>query len=309
VEAVKLGISDALDRHDGLLEDPSVVVLHHLGLDDEAITSVPWHELDRVAVDHLTCAWIPHLAAPVAGEVQRFAEVVAHLRRTCPWDREQTHASLRRHLLEEAYEVLEAIDALDVEGGEGFAHLEEELGDLLFQVVFHSTLAAEEGQFTLADVARGIHDKLVLRHPHVFSDADAVEPDQVVANWEQIKKAEKARESVFDGIPDALPALLFAGKVVKKMATLGGSSLGDERPEGLPEVPGLTAAAAALADPAPDLSAMEAEEVVGAALLAVVARCAELGVEPENALRAAATATRDVARAAELRAPGTVPSE
>ena len=95
----------------------------------------------------------------------RFHELVRTLRAECPWDREQTHASLTRHLLEETYEVLEAIDHVDVAEGTGFEELEEELGDLLFQVVFHSVLAAEEGQFTLADVARGIHDKLYAAPP------------------------------------------------------------------------------------------------------------------------------------------------
>ena len=130
---------------------------------------VAWDDLDRaVEPDHLTSLWIPALAAPVAGEVARFHELVRTLRAECPWDREQTHASLTRHLLEETYEVLEAIDHVDEDAGTGFEALEEELGDLLFQVVFHSVLAAEEGQFTLADVARGIHDKLYARHPHVF---------------------------------------------------------------------------------------------------------------------------------------------
>ena len=153
--------------------------------------------------------------------MQRFVELVATLRRECPWDAEQTHESLRRHLLEESYEVLEAIDGLDVEAGTGFEHLEEELGDLLFQVVFHATLATEEGRFTLADVATTVHDKLRSRHPHVFGDVEVDGADDVVANWEQIKKAEKGRDSVFDGIPAALPALLFALKVQKKAATLG----------------------------------------------------------------------------------------
>ena len=127
-----------------------------------------WEELDRtVEPDHLTCLWIPALAEPVAAELARFAELVRTLRARCPWDRQQTHRSLTRHLLEETYEVLEAIDELDA-GPAGYEHLEEELGDLLFQVAFHATLAAEAGQFTLADVARGVHDKLVDRHPHVF---------------------------------------------------------------------------------------------------------------------------------------------
>src|SRR5205823_5617831 len=144
-----------------------------------------------VEPDHLSALWIPELAAPVGQELVRFAELVRTLRIRCPWDREQTHETLTRHLLEETYEVLEAIEGLPG----SYPHLEEELGDLLFQVVFHATLAAEEGEFTLADVARGIHDKLVRRHPHVFGDVDADSADAVVANWEEIKRVEKGRAS------------------------------------------------------------------------------------------------------------------
>src|SRR4029077_5454325 len=120
----------------------------------------------------------------------------------CPWDREQTHESLRRYLLEEAYEVIDAIDALPPvgrtgseqgadptpSGDEAWAHLEEELGDLLFQVYFHATLAAEEGRFTLAAVAAAIHAKLVRRHPHVFGEVEAETAGEVVANWDAIKR-------------------------------------------------------------------------------------------------------------------------
>ena len=142
------------------------------------------------------------------------------LRRECPWDREQTHRSLTRHLLEETYETLEAIEALD-ESDSSVAHLEEELGDLLFQVFFHATLAAEEGWFTLADVARVIHDKLVHRHPHVFGDVTAGTSEQVLVNWEQIKKAEKGRDSIMDGVPGDLPSLLYAHKLQRKAASVG----------------------------------------------------------------------------------------
>jgi tetrapyrrole methylase family protein/MazG family protein len=126
------------------------VVLHHLGLPDERVAEVAWDELDRVVEpDHLTSLWLPEVNAPVARELARFAELVRTLREQCPWDREQTHESLSRHVLEEAYELVEAIA-----GGDP-THLEEELGDVLFQVVFHATLAAEDGEFTLADVAGG----------------------------------------------------------------------------------------------------------------------------------------------------------
>ncbi|MET0914141.1 MAG: MazG nucleotide pyrophosphohydrolase domain-containing protein, partial [Acidimicrobiales bacterium] len=178
------------------VEDPgdlTVTVLQRLGLPDERVTEVTWNDLDRVVEpDHLTSLWIPGLAAPVAAELQRFTEVVRRLRAECPWDRDQTHQSLTRHLIEESYEVLDAIELLSTDEDEGYAALEEELGDLLFQVVFHATLGAEEGRFTLADVARGIHDKLVRRHPHVFGDVAAADADAVVANWDAIKVEEKA---------------------------------------------------------------------------------------------------------------------
>jgi tetrapyrrole methylase family protein/MazG family protein len=210
---VKLSVDDG----------PDVVVLQRLGLPDESIATVAWDDLDRVVdPDHLTSLWIPVLAEPVAGEVARFAELVRTLRAECPWDREQTHTSLARHLLEETYEVLDAIDHLDAEAGTGFAELEEELGDLLFQVVFHAVLGAEEGQFTLADVARGVHDKLHARHPHVFDpEAEATDVAQLTVDWERRKVEEKGRDSVMDGIPDALPSLAYAAKVQKKAASQG----------------------------------------------------------------------------------------
>jgi len=241
-----------------------VVVLQRLGLADEAVTAVAWDGLDRdIAPDHLTCLWVPELAAPVAGEVQRFAELVRTLRERCPWDREQTHVTLTRHLLEETYEVLDAIEVLGADG-EGFEHLEEELGDVLFQVVFHATLAAEEGQFTLADVARRVHDKLVNRHPHVFGDVVADTAGQVMRNWEHIKQAEKATSSLMEGIPGHLPSLLYAHKVQRKAASVGIVAHGVMPPAGTGEI-----------------------------LFDVVNLAREAGEDPEAALRATAVAWRD----------------
>jgi tetrapyrrole methylase family protein/MazG family protein len=158
------------------------------------VRTVSWADLDRdVEPDHLTSLYVPVLAAPVGAELVRFGELVQLLRRECPWDREQTHQSLVRHVLEEAQEVADAIDALgdDPEATEAAAidHLEEELGDLLLQVYLHATLAAEQGWFTLADVARGIHEKLVERHPHVFGDEVAETIDDVRAIWYRVKAA------------------------------------------------------------------------------------------------------------------------
>ena len=273
-----------------------VVVLQRLGLPDESITTVAWADLDRdVEPDHLTSLYVPQLATPVAGEVAAFVELVATLREQCPWDAEQTHRTLTRHLLEETYEVLEALDEVG-DGGpdadlDAYAHLEEELGDLLFQIVFHTTLATEAGAFGLADVARGIHDKLVHRHPHVFPRAtdglvDVAGSEDVVANWEAIKKAEKGRDSIFDGIPSHLPALLYALKVHKKAATVGLDLAA--------ELPDAATALAAVADAAqPD------EAAIGALLLAAVGLAREADVDPETALRAAAAHLRDRAKVVE----------
>jgi len=228
----------ALDAGD----EQRAVVLQGLGTPDERVFEVAWPELDRaVDPDHLTSLYLPEMAAPVAAELAASVELMARLRRDCPWDRAQTHQSLRRYLLEEAYEVLEAIDRLPVategdphghsgEGGpaaeeldadDGYELLEEELGDLWFQVLFHAQLAAEAGRFTVADVARTLHDKLVGRHPHVFGDVAVADAGEVVANWERIKQEEKRRSSALDGIPAALPALSLADKVLQRAERAG----------------------------------------------------------------------------------------
>jgi XTP/dITP diphosphohydrolase len=143
--------------------------------------------------------------------------IMARLRspKGCPWDRQQDHMTLRWHAVEEVYELLDAIEAGDDH------ELEEELGDLLLQVVFHCQLAQERGAFDFEKVARHIADKLIRRHPHVFGQLRVKNVDQVWANWEKIKRAEKhgtrhARPSALDGIPKRLPALLRAGKLVRK---------------------------------------------------------------------------------------------
>jgi tetrapyrrole methylase family protein/MazG family protein len=202
--------------------DTPVVVLQRLGLEDESIREVAWTDLDRlVDPDHLTSVWIPRLSAPISGEMAAFAQLTRDLRTGCPWDRKQTHDSLKRYLLEETYEVLEAIDAFDPTTGEGAEELSEELGDLLFQLVLHATIAAEEGWFDFVDVIRGVHDKLYARHPHVFGGVEMASADDVAEMWERNKRAEKSRSSAMDGIPAALPALARAMKVQRKAANLG----------------------------------------------------------------------------------------
>jgi tetrapyrrole methylase family protein/MazG family protein len=144
-------------------------------------------------------------------------KVMARLRSPtgCPWDREQSHLTLRRHAIEEVYELIDAIEARDD------AEMAEELGDLLLQVVFHCQLARERGAFDFEKVTRHLVDKLIRRHPHVFSTTKVKDVDEVWANWEKIKKAEKqgtkhARHSALDGVPKHLPALMRAEKLVKK---------------------------------------------------------------------------------------------
>ncbi len=155
---------------------------------------------------------------PAAPAMDRLLEIMARLRAPdgCAWDREQTPATLKSQMLEEAYEVIEAIDSGSP------AHLTEELGDLLLHIVFQAQIAREGGDFTFADVANGIADKLVRRHPHVFGDIKTDDPAKIVAQWNELKKAEKPeRQSALDGVPQALPALMRAEALQKKARNVG----------------------------------------------------------------------------------------
>lgn len=196
--------------------------------------------------------------------------VMDRLRRQCPWDREQTHRTLAKYLLEETYETLEAIETGDRE------HLREELGDLLLQVAFHSRISEEtpEEAWSIDDVAGDIVEKLVRRHPHVFADTLADDAAAVEANWETIKAAEKQRSSAVEGIPLALPALTLADKVLSRAAKV------------LPTIP---AAPAAESD----------HDRYGEELLEVVRRSREAGVDAEQALRDAVRRVIEEVRAAE----------
>jgi tetrapyrrole methylase family protein/MazG family protein len=210
--------------------DAPVTVLQHLGLPDEHVRMVALADLDRdVEPDHLTSLLVDSRAGAAAREVARLLGLAERLRGPggCPWDAEQTHHSLTRYLLEEAYEVVETVEALppDAPAGEvpadAYRALEDELGDLLYQVIFHAVLAEETGAFDMGDVARGIHDKLVRRHPHVFGDIDADTSSDVMRNWEQIKKDEKGHTSIVSGITPGLPSLLYAHKLLRKAASVG----------------------------------------------------------------------------------------
>lgn len=212
--------------------DEPVVVLHHLGLPDERVVTTTWAEIDRLGsephgldVDHLTSLWIPRLGAPIGGEMVRLHALARTLREKCPWDAEQTHQSLVRYLIEETYEVVDALQALDPDDPASDEPLIEELGDLLYQIEFHTTIAEQQGRFTLAEVAQRVHDKLIRRHPHVFANVDARTADDVVTTWDTVKRAERAARgtptSFFDGVARSAPSLALAQKIQKRAADVG----------------------------------------------------------------------------------------
>lgn len=217
-------------------------------------------------------------------QVERLRAIMHRLRAPggCPWDAEQTHATLVPNLIEEAYETVDAIRRED------WAHLQEELGDLLLQVVFHSELAEEAGRHDLDEVARGICEKLVRRHPHVFGEGEATTTDAVLGRWEEIKRVEKGTsdEPYLHGVGKGLPALLRAAKLQKKAAKVGfdwpdvggvlekiEEELGEVREELAKQGDGASSAA------------LEAE--VGDLLFSVVNLARRLGIDPEVALEAA----------------------
>lgn len=193
-------------------------VLHSVGTLQVQVEDLPLFQLDRLEkLDHLTSVFIPALAQP--GSLASHQDVVARLRAPegCPWDREQTHQSLRTHLLEETYEVLDALDADDM------GRLREELGDLLLQILLHAQIATEEGDFKLVETVQANIIKLVRRHPHVFGNTVVNGSDDVLRNWEQIKRQERGdqEKSLLDGISRALPALLQAMEIQRRVARVG----------------------------------------------------------------------------------------
>ena len=220
-------LSDVKLSHESANGNEPVVLLHHLGLPDQRVEHTTWQELDRVLpADHLTTLYIAQMAEPVSGELARLHQLARTLREQCPWDREQTHDSLIKHLIEETYEVVDAIEALDTNDPATDEALIEELGDLLYQVEFHATIAEQQGRFSMADVARSIHDKLVRRHPHVFGDVVANSANDVVQTWDEVKRAEKksvdgAASSTFTGVAKSGPSLQYATKIQKRAADVG----------------------------------------------------------------------------------------
>ena len=245
-------------------DDHPVVVVRAAGVPGgDDLVPCPLHELDRQPVDHLTSVWLPALPPLNAyRHPQTLRRIVARLRAPggCPWDRRQSHASLRQAVVEEAYETVDAIEAGDVE------NLAEELGDLLLQVALHAQIAEEAGDFAFEDVCEQVSRKLIRRHPHVFGTVEARTPEEVVTTWEAIKAEERATANgddppprhPLDRLPRSMPAL-------RRAATLLGPRKGD-----LPSDP----------DSGP-------VEEAGEALLQVVEETVRAGVDPERALERA----------------------
>ena len=265
-----------------LPDEAPVIVARHLGLPDESVTTVPLFELDRQAgFDHLTSVYAP--PASTGGErfeLDPLVKVMSRLRSPdgCPWDIEQSHATLRRYIIEEVYEVLEAIDEQDP------THLCEELGDLLLQIVFHARMAEEAGDFSMQDVVDTVTEKLIRRHPHVFGDISVQDAAEVIVNWDAIKRREKKQKpkSALDGVPQGLPALLRANKLQMKAAKVGFdwddiAPVWDKVAEELAEL----RQAATSGNPS------EIEDELGDVVFAVVNLGRFLGVETEVALNRA----------------------
>ncbi len=254
-----------------------VKLVHGAGTDAELVEDLLLYEIDRSPhTGLLTSLYVPPLAEYTSFE--SFQEVVARLRAPdgCPWDQKQTHHSLRPYLIEEAYEALDALDSEDP------TKLAEEMGDLLFQIVIHAQIAAEDGEFTMADIVQGISTKLIRRHPHVFGDVKVDGVDGVLVNWEKLKAKERAdkgesAKSLLDGVPKAFPALAQSAAYQQRAARIGFD---------WPDVEGVFAKIAEEIEEirtAPDAAARAGE--IGDLLFVITHLANWYDVNPEDALR------------------------
>ncbi len=261
-------------------DEHPVTLVHAAGTPEEVVEQVPLYAIDRSErIGLLTALYVPPLAPEASFEA--FHEVIARLRAPdgCPWDRKQTHKSLRKYLVEETFEALEAID------NEDWQALKEELGDVLLQVVLHSQIAWEEGEFTLPEVIATVTTKIIRRHPHVFGEVQVDGVEDVLRNWEALKaqerreKGQAERESALDGIPKGLPALMQAETLQKKAAKVGfdWDDVADVWAKVLEELDEVRAAQT------PEERAAE----IGDLLFAVVNLARWYEVRPEDALREA----------------------
>lgn len=260
-------------------EEHPAYLAHAAGTPQQEVEALALYQIDRSPkVGLLTALYLPPLGPATSFEA--FQEVIAHLRAPegCPWDRQQTHLTLRPYLLEETYEVLSALDAQDPQA------LKEELGDLLLQIVLHAQIAAENGDFTMAQVLQSVNTKIVFRHPHVFGDVRVEGVEGVLANWERLKSEERARngaapQSILNGVPAALPALIQAEQYQKRAARAGFQWLD------------LQSAVAKVQEELKEVVAAQSVEEqaveIGDLLFATVNLAVECGCDPESALRLA----------------------
>jgi tetrapyrrole methylase family protein/MazG family protein len=255
-------------------DEHPVTLVHEAGTAQAQILTMPLYELDRQPdVDHLTSLYVPPLPRP--SSLETFQDTIARLRAPggCPWDREQTHQSLRPHLLEESYEALAALDADDTDA------LREELGDLLLQIVLHAQIAVEAGEFSLAQVIEGVDAKIKHRHPHVFGDVVVADVGEVLHVWEEIKREEKGEHSLLGGMSRALPALARAQAIQRRVARVGFD---------WPDAEGVMAKVAEeMAELGEAQGDEEQEEELGDVLFSVVNLARWLNLDAESALRGA----------------------
>jgi len=262
-----------------LPDSAEIVLLDRIGDQDGTASDMALADLPRAETGPRSTLFVPAAQVGWLGLISTNRV----LRAECPWDAKQTHHTLVSHLIEETYETVDAIGALSVEAPSGdddlgaYAVLEEELGDLLLQIVFHATLAAEAGAFDVDEVAEGIRRKIVHRHPHVFGDVVADEVAEVLANWEELKNAEKQRESLMDDIPTALPGIARADKIQRRVASVGFDWPNDE-----PVFAKVEEELGELRDVRTDRDLATAE--LGDLLFAAVNLARHLDVDPEIAL-------------------------
>jgi len=276
-------LADVASRLSRVLpEDADVTVFSGLGSDDAVRWTGPIDQIDPALAGFRTSLWIDAEPGGLIGVVHTMEQ----LRRECPWDREQTHISLAKNLIEESYELIDAISRVDASGDEidwvGYSAVEEELGDVLLQVLFHAAIGRESGMFDIDSVAEVLRQKLVRRHPHVFSDVVVDGPEEVKANWDRIKSEEKGSEpsSVLDGVPTDMPALYRTAKIQNRASKAGfdwSSAIGAAH-KAHEEMNEVLASLRGEGEPA---------EEIGDLLFSVVGLCRQLGLDPELALRVA----------------------
>ncbi|MFW5713820.1 MAG: nucleoside triphosphate pyrophosphohydrolase [Brevefilum sp.] len=259
-------------------DEHPVTLIHGAGTKTEIVEDLPLHAIDRSSHLGLLSSLFVHPLSSTSS-FESFQEIIAKLRAPggCPWDREQTHQSLRPFLLEETYEALDALDREDM------TDLQEELGDLLLQIVLHTQIATENADFNIHDVIEGVGSKLIRRHPHVFSEVKVSGVSGVIRNWEAIKAEERGengtstKEGLLDGVPRALPALSQAQEIIERVGRVDFDLLSEQgKLEIIQQKLGVLAEA----------KQSEKEQVIGELLLATVALAYHHAVDAESALRA-----------------------